>query len=53
MEKKLAVSGDNNEEITTGEFDTEMCSSACDVVLETCSSQSHDARRSGMSIVQT
>ena len=26
MEKKLAVIVDNNEEITTGEFDTEMCS---------------------------
>lgn len=42
MEKKLAVIVDSNEEITTGEFDTELCSSACDVAMETCSSQSHD-----------
>ena len=42
MEKKLAVIVDSNEEITTGEFDTEMCSSACDVAMETCSSECHD-----------
>lgn len=43
MEKKLAVIVDNDEEITTEVADTEMCSSACDVAMETCSSQSHDA----------
>ena len=32
----------DNKEITTEVADTEMCSSACDVVMETCSSQSHD-----------
>ena len=42
MEKKLAVIVDNKE-VTTEVVDTEMCSSACDVVMETCSSQSHDA----------
>ena len=43
MEKKLAVIVDNNKEVTTEVADTEMCSSACDVAMETCSSQSHDA----------
>ena len=33
----------DNKEVTTEVVDTEMCSSACDVVMETCSSQSHDA----------
>ena len=42
MEKKLAVIVDSNEEITTGEFDTEMCSSACDVAVEMCSRESDD-----------
>ena len=42
MEKKLAVIVDNKE-VTTEIADTEMCSSACDVAMETCSSQSHDA----------
>ena len=42
MEKKLAVIVDNNKEVTTEITDTEMCSSACDVAMETCSSQSHD-----------
>ena len=42
MEKKLAVIVDNNEEITTGEFDTEMCSSGADVAVEMCSPESHD-----------
>lgn len=42
MEKKLAVIVDNKE-VTTEIVDTEMCSSACDVAMETCSSQSHDA----------
>ena len=44
MEKKLAVIVDNKE-ITTEDANTEMCSSACDVAMETCSSQSHDAYR--------
>ena len=44
MEKKLAVIVDNKE-VTTEIADTEMCSSACDVAMETCSSQSHDALR--------
>ena len=52
MEKKLAVIVDNKE-VTTEAQNTEMCSSACDVAMKTCSSQSHDARRSGMFIVQT
>ena len=43
MEKKLAVIVDNKE-VTTEISDTEMCSSACDVAMETCSSQSYDAR---------
>ena len=42
MEKKLAVIVDNKE-VTTEIADTEMCSSACDVAMETCSSESHDA----------
>ena len=42
MEKKLAVIVDNKE-VTTEIVDAEMCSSACDVAMETCSSQSHDA----------
>ena len=41
MEKKLAVIVDNKE-VTTEISNTEMCSSACDVAMETCSSQSHD-----------
>ena len=45
MEKKLAEIVDNKE-VTTEISDTEMCSSACDVVMETCSSESHDAYRS-------
>ena len=42
MEKKLAVIVDNKE-VTTEIADTEMCPSACDVAMETCSSESHDA----------
>ena len=42
MEKKLAVIVDNKE-VTTEAQNTEMCSLACDVAMETCSSQSHDA----------
>ena len=43
MEKKLAVIVDNKEEVTTKNVNTEMCSSACVVAMETCSSQSYDA----------
>ena len=42
MEKKLAVIVDNNEEITTGNDATEMCSSGADVAVEMCSPESHD-----------
>lgn len=42
MEKKLAVIVDNKE-ITAEVADTEMCSLASDVVMETCSLESHDA----------
>lgn len=45
MEKKLAVIVDNKEEVTTEIVDAEMCSSACDVAMETCSLQGHDALR--------
>ena len=45
MEKKLAVIVDNKEEVTTEIADAEMCSSACDVAMETCSLQGHDAYR--------
>lgn len=41
MEKKLAVIVDNKE-VTTETKNTELCSSACDVAMETCSSQRHD-----------
>ena len=44
MEKKLAVIVDNKE-VTTEIANTEMCSSVCDVAMETCSSQSNDACR--------
>ncbi len=44
MEKKLAVIVDNKE-ITTEVTNTEMCSSACDVAMETCSSECHDTHR--------
>lgn len=44
---------DNDEEITTEVADTEMCSSACDVAMETCSSQSHDACGDGSSSVKS
>ena len=53
MEKKLAVIVDNNKEITTEVANTEMCSSACDVAMETCSLQSHDACGDGSSIIPT
>ena len=49
MEKKLAVIVDKNE-VTTEVADTEMCSSACDVAMETCSSESHDALRVCVSV---
>lgn len=42
MEKKLAVIVDNKE-VTTETENTELCSLVCDVAMETCSSQSHDA----------
>lgn len=42
MEKKLAVIVDNKE-VTTEATDTELCSSACDVADETCSSERHGA----------
>ena len=45
MEKKLAVIVDNNEEITTGAGNTEMCSCGTDVVMEMCSPESHDTLR--------
>ena len=51
MEKKLAVIVDKNE-VTTEVADTEMCSSACDVAMETCSSESHDACGDGMFAVE-
>ena len=44
MEKKLAVIVDNKE-VTTEAQNTEMCSSECDVAMETCSSESHDTLR--------
>ena len=47
VEKKLAVIVDNKE-VTTEVVDTEMCSSACDVVMETCSLQSHDTCGDGL-----
>ena len=52
MEKKLAVIVDNKE-ITTETRDTEMCSSACDVAMEMCSSENHDAYRGSLSVVKT
>lgn len=36
---------DNNEEITTGNDGTEMCSSGADVAVEMCSPESHDTLR--------
>ena len=51
MEKKLAVIVDNKEEVTTGDMNTELCSSACDVAMETCSSQSHDTCRNSGAII--
>ena len=42
MEKKLAVIVDNKK-VTTEIADAEMCSSACDVAMEMCSSQNYDA----------
>jgi len=52
MEKKLAVIVDNKE-ITTEVTNTEMCSSACDVAMETCSSECHDTYRDSCSFVPT
>ncbi len=53
MEKKLAVIVDNNKEITTEVANTEMCSSACDVAMETCSLQSPDTCGDGSPIIPT
>ena len=52
MEKKLAVIVDNKE-ITTEVVGTEMCSSACDVAVETCSSQNYDACGDCVSVDQS
>lgn len=52
MEKKLAVIVDNKE-ITTEVTNTEMCSSACDVAMETCSSECHDTCGDGVPLGQT
>ena len=38
----------DNKEVTTEVVDTEMCSSACDVAMETCSSQSPDTCGDGL-----
>ena len=51
MEKKLAVIVDNNEEITTGNDGTEMCSSGADVAVEMCSPESHDTCGDGLLII--
>ena len=51
MEKKLAVIVDNNKEVTTEVANTEMCSSACDVAMQMCSSQNYDACGDGLSII--
>ena len=53
MEKKLAVIVDNNKEVTTEVANTEMCSSACDVAMQMCSSQNYDACGDGCSLVPT
>ncbi|HJC83398.1 MAG TPA: hypothetical protein H9696_09350, partial [Candidatus Anaerostipes avicola] len=53
MEKKLAVIVDNNEEITTGNDGTEMCSSGADVAVEMCSPESHDTCRDCVFAFQT
>ena len=53
MEKKLAVIVDNNEEITTGAGNTEMCSCGTDVVMEMCSPESHDTCRDCVPLGQT
>ena len=52
MEKKLAVIVDNKK-VTTEAENIELCSSACDVAMETCSSQSHDTCGDGCSFVPT
>ena len=43
---------DNNEEITTGNDGTEMCSSGADVAVEMCSPESHDTCGGGVSAVE-
>ena len=52
MEKKLAVIVDNNEEITTGAGNTEMCSCGTDVVMEMCSPESHDTCGDGLFAIE-
>ena len=51
MEKKLAVIVDNKK-VTTEAENIELCSSACDVAMETCSSQSHDTCGDSMPLGQ-
>lgn len=43
---------DNNEEITTGNDGTEMCSSGADVAVEMCSPESHDTCGDSLSAVK-
>ena len=43
---------DNNEEITTGNDGTEMCSSGADVAVEMCSPESHDTYRDDCSFAK-
>lgn len=43
---------DNNEEITTGNDGTEMCSSGADVAVEMCSPESHDTLRGSVGVAQ-
>ena len=50
MEKKLAVIVDNKK-VTTEAENIELCSSACDVAMETCSSQSHDTCGNSLLII--
>ena len=44
---------DNNEEITTGNDGTEMCSSGADVAVEMCSPESHDTCGNNLLIRKT
>ncbi len=49
MKEKLAVIVDNKEEITTGDCDGKMYTSACDVAMEMCTPECHDTRGDGCS----